>query len=210
MDAVVDLTDSPAPARAVARASSVNDGSAGRQGGRGATGSKRRHPAPNDADLSQRRQVLRIAASSVAAVAGLHPFSDRAVEKFLDHVYQDMFDEYARDARACGLELVSQEEHVRALIDRIGGEEAAVLKAVRREAEDGAKVETTAHAAALQKKVAMVVSSAAANASLAKEDRTALQRDLEQQVRACMRVCVHNQVREQKRLRHSATHATRQ
>ena len=80
-------------------------------------------------------------------------------------------------------QVVSQEEHIHTLIDKIGGDDAAVLKSARVDANDGKKVATTSDAAALQTKVKKAMTSRAAKKNLAAEDRKLLQRELRQQVR---------------------------
>ncbi|KDO21722.1 hypothetical protein SPRG_13138 [Saprolegnia parasitica CBS 223.65] len=62
---------------------------------------------------------LRLSASRVANVVGLHEFGD-AVEIFLEYVYQDLEPLLALDARVLGLQLVSKDDELDDLMRRSG------------------------------------------------------------------------------------------
>ena len=93
MDEVVDLTASPAPTPTPT--SNRGGSSIGGSGIGGGIGPRKRRfrdvgrPNANwHSDLTKQGQVLRIAASAVALVTGLHLYADRLVDTFVDHVYQ--------------------------------------------------------------------------------------------------------------------------
>lgn len=79
-------------------------------------------------ELKPEEQVLRLRASEISALAGLHPFKD--VLELLDrHIYQDLPHLQAEDCASCGLVLMTKEEEFEELVG-LAGPEAALLRQV--------------------------------------------------------------------------------
>uniref|UniRef100_A0AAV1THT2 Uncharacterized protein n=1 Tax=Peronospora matthiolae TaxID=2874970 RepID=A0AAV1THT2_9STRA len=79
--------------------------------------------------------VLRVSASKVALVTGLHDFGD-VVEELLECVYQDREELLARDAAQLQLRLVSKDEELELLMQKSGAAAALQLRAALRWAQD--------------------------------------------------------------------------
>ncbi|EQC28470.1 hypothetical protein SDRG_13798 [Saprolegnia diclina VS20] len=86
---------------------------------------------------------LRLSASRVANVVGLHEFGD-AIEIFLEYVYQDLAPLLALDARVLGLQLVSKDEELDDLMHRSGAT-ASLAKILRWATETSTANITTAN-----------------------------------------------------------------
>jgi hypothetical protein len=79
-------------------------------------------------ELKPEEQELRLHASEISALAGLHPFKD-VLELLHRHIYQDLPHLQAEDCASCGLVLMTKEEEFEELVG-LAGPEAALLRQV--------------------------------------------------------------------------------
>ncbi|CAM9904325.1 unnamed protein product [Pylaiella littoralis] len=120
-------------------------------------------------------QVLRIAASDVAAVAGYHEWVD-VRELFLERLlYQDLDHLLRIDAANVGIEVEDRRQRSEMLLAKAGDGE---LAAVRKRAGDGAAVATVQDAQALRDKTRSLLKEAEGKQRLSKAEAKELENDL--------------------------------
>jgi hypothetical protein len=83
----------------------------------------------SEAHLQARLQILRISCSDIGGLTGFNPFVDfqRVFQKYL---YQDLSDLQLLDAENLGLELISPEDEVERLVQKLDAEDGAEMKAI--------------------------------------------------------------------------------
>ncbi|CAN0126484.1 unnamed protein product [Ectocarpus sp. 6 AP-2014] len=123
----------------------------------------------------KQEQVLRIAASDVAAVAGFHQWVD-VRELFLERLlYQDLDHLLRLDAANVGAEVEDKRQRSERLLSKAGNGQ---LRAVRKKAGDGAAVDTVKDAQALREKARSLLKDAEVKKKLSKEEAKELENDL--------------------------------
>ncbi|CAM9255310.1 unnamed protein product, partial [Hapterophycus canaliculatus] len=120
-------------------------------------------------------QVLRIAASDVAAVAGYHDWVD-VRDLFLERLlYQDLEHLLRIDAANVGIEVEDRRQRSERLLAKAGNGE---LRAVHKRAGDGAAVATVQDAQALRDKAHSLLKDAEGKKMLSKKEAKELGNDL--------------------------------
>ncbi|GLE06860.1 hypothetical protein PINS_up016529 [Pythium insidiosum] len=126
---------------------------------------------------------MRLAASKVALLVGLHEFGD-VTEAFLELVYQDREELLEQDARQLNLRVVSADDELRELVAKSGDVVAPQLNEILQwTAERGARPTKTSTADDLLRGVNGLVETALRKRKLGDEEAAVVKRQLQEKIR---------------------------
>ena len=153
-------------------------GGSGESSSSSSAGSRKRKRV--DWNVKKHTARLRIAASDVAAVCGMHPHqSSRAavVERSIQYLYQDLHGLLRHDAELLSMTVVTKQQASAELLSKAGSEAAAALSRVV-----SSVAETSSKAAVGAEQVAAIVGAAAASGKLTRSEAAELRNGLTSEV----------------------------